>query len=53
MLGEVKVPAQAYYGVNTVRAVENFSISGTTDLKQPRSYQRACVREAGCSTREP
>jgi aspartate ammonia-lyase len=29
-LGEVKVPASAYYGVQTQRAVENFPISGLT-----------------------
>ncbi|MFL5766626.1 MAG: aspartate ammonia-lyase [Actinomycetota bacterium] len=27
-LGEVRVPAEAYYGAETVRAVENFKISG-------------------------
>src|SRR4029453_1607240 len=27
-LGEVSVPADAYYGVQTARAVENFPISG-------------------------
>ena len=27
-LGEVKVPADAYYGVQTARAAENFPISG-------------------------
>src|SRR5437588_10455696 len=27
-LGELQVPADAYYGVQTVRAVENFPISG-------------------------
>ena len=27
-LGEVQVPAHAYYGVQTARAVENFPISG-------------------------
>lgn len=27
-LGEVKVPKQAYYGANTMRAVENFPITG-------------------------
>src|SRR5436190_2873479 len=27
-MGEVKVPAQAYYGAQTQRAVENFPISG-------------------------
>ena len=29
-LGEVRVPAAAYYGVQTQRAVENFAISGLT-----------------------
>jgi aspartate ammonia-lyase len=29
-LGEVRVPASAYYGVQTQRAVENFPISGLT-----------------------
>ena len=28
-LGEVEVPAEAYYGAQTVRALENFPISGT------------------------
>src|SRR5436190_3333774 len=27
-LGELKVPASAYYGVQTARAIENFQISG-------------------------
>src|SRR4026207_290604 len=29
-LGELRVPAEAYYGVQTQRAVENFPISGMT-----------------------
>ena len=29
-LGEIRVPADAYYGVQTMRAVENFPISGLT-----------------------
>ena len=29
-MGEVQVPAQAYYGAQTQRAVENFPISGLT-----------------------
>ncbi len=28
-MGEVRVPKQAYYGAQTVRAVENFPVSGT------------------------
>ena len=34
-LGEVRVPADAYYGAQTRRAVENFPISGLT---APVSY---------------
>ena len=30
-LGEVKVPADAYWGAQTQRAVENFPISGQPD----------------------
>ncbi|WLD92668.1 aspartate ammonia-lyase [Alkalihalobacillus sp. AL-G] len=37
-LGEVKVPANAYYGAQTQRAVENFPISG---LRLPHSFIRA------------
>ena len=29
LLGDRKVPAEAYYGVHTLRAVENFPITGT------------------------
>ena len=29
-MGEVQVPAEAYYGAQTQRAVENFQISGNT-----------------------
>src|SRR5487761_1550927 len=37
-LGEVQVPAGAYYGVQTLRAIHNFPISG---LKLPREFVRA------------
>ena len=37
-LGEVRVPASAYYGAQTQRAFENFPISGT---RFPRSFIRA------------
>lgn len=30
LLGRKAVPADAYYGVHTVRAIENFAISGRT-----------------------
>ena len=37
-MGEFKVPADAYYGAQTMRAVVNFPISG---LRFPRSFIRA------------
>lgn len=37
-LGEVRIPAGAYYGPQTQRAVDNFPISG---LRLPRSFIRA------------
>src|SRR5438094_1021970 len=37
-MGEMMVPADAYYGAQTARAVENFPISG---LRFPRSFIRA------------
>jgi len=37
-MGEKEVPAEAYYGIQTLRAVENFPIS---DLRFPRSFIRA------------
>lgn len=41
MLGEVKVPLEAYYGIHTVRATHNFPVSG---LKTNRSLIRAMAR---------
>jgi fumarate hydratase class II len=35
ILGEIKVPENAYWGINTQRAIENFQISGT---KFPRVF---------------
>ncbi|QOR68704.1 class II fumarate hydratase [Cytobacillus suaedae] len=37
-LGEIRVPASAYYGSQTQRAVENFQISG---IRLPRSFIKA------------
>jgi fumarate hydratase, class II len=37
-MGELAVPAHAYYGVQTARAIENFPISG---MRMPRSVIRA------------
>ena len=37
-MGEVRVPAQAYFGAQTQRAVENFPISG---IRFPRRFIQA------------
>jgi fumarate hydratase class II len=37
-MGELAVPAEAYYGVQTARAVQNFPVSG---LRFPRAFLRA------------
>src|SRR5437762_12863154 len=37
-MGQMQVPAQAYYGAQTARAIENFPIS---DLRFPRQFIRA------------
>src|SRR5690349_8940339 len=37
-MGEMAIPADAYYGAQTARAVENFPIS---DLRFPREFIRA------------
>src|SRR3954451_9942080 len=39
-LGELRVPADAYYGVQTARAVENFPISG---LRAPADLVTATI----------
>ena len=57
-LGELRVPADAYYGVQTQRAVENFPISGLTraraarhrDRPRSRRPRRAPTRRSAAST---
>jgi fumarate hydratase class II len=48
-MGEVKVPATAYYGAQTQRAVLNFPISG---LRMPRPFIRAMglIKKAAAET---
>jgi len=38
-LGEKQIPNTAYYGVQTLRAVENFNITGITNAKEPLFIQ--------------
>lgn len=47
LLGERQVPADAYYGIHTLRAIENFPISGTT-IQSFSSLVTAlaCVKQA-------
>jgi aspartate ammonia-lyase len=47
LLGERSVPANAYYGVHTLRALENFPITGTPISIYPDLVVAlACVKEA-------
>ena len=39
LLGEKRIPAEAYYGVQTARALENFQISGVLINHYPGSVQ--------------
>jgi fumarate hydratase class II len=45
-LGELQIPASAYYGVQTMRAKENFPIS---DLRFPRRFIRAIAQIKGAA----
>jgi aspartate ammonia-lyase len=46
-LGERKVPAQAYYGVQTVRAMENFQVTGIPISHYPLHIEAlACIKQA-------
>ena len=47
LLGERSVPAAAYYGIHTLRALENFSITGTPISIYPDLVNAlACVKQA-------
>jgi aspartate ammonia-lyase len=47
LLGERQVPAGAYYGIQTLRAVENFNITGIPISHYPRLVQAlACIKKA-------
>lgn len=47
LLGDRTVPAEAYYGVHTLRALENFPISGVTIGQYPDLIAAlACIKEA-------
>jgi aspartate ammonia-lyase len=51
LLGPVEVPAEAYYGVHTARAVANFRVSGRTIGQVPGLPEAlAAVKEAAART---
>src|SRR5258708_13170332 len=47
LLGDRAVPADAYYGIHTLRALENFPITGTAISIYPDLVRAlACVKQA-------
>ena len=47
LLGDRDVPADAYYGVHTLRAIENFPITGTRISIYPDLIAAlACIKSA-------
>src|SRR5438874_3085212 len=47
LLGDRQVPANAYYGIHTLRALENFPITGTPISIYPELINAlACVKQA-------
>ena len=47
LLGEREVPSDVYYGVHTLRALENFPISGISVSRYPNMVRAlACVKQA-------
>ncbi|WP_114780634.1 aspartate ammonia-lyase [Botryobacter ruber] len=46
-LGEKEIPADAYYGIQTLRALENFNITGITTAQEPWFIKSlGCVKKA-------
>lgn len=59
-LGERQIPATAYYGVQTLRALENFNITGITQSSQPLFIQAfgyvkkaAAITNRDCGVLDP
>jgi aspartate ammonia-lyase len=51
LLGEREVPAEAYYGIHTLRALENFPITGQPISTLPELLKAlACVKQAAALT---
>ncbi|NLX15523.1 MAG: aspartate ammonia-lyase, partial [Ramlibacter sp.] len=49
LLGDREVPAEAYYGVHTLRAQENFQISGITISTMPRLIEALAAVKAAAA----
>ena len=47
LLGEKQVPADAYYGVQTARALENFQISGIKTNHYPGYFEAWAIVKLG------
>jgi aspartate ammonia-lyase len=52
LLGDLEVPAEAYYGVQTARALENFRISGVELKLYPNLIKAFADGEARRRARE-
>ncbi len=51
LLGDLEIPAQAYYGVHTLRALHNFPIIGTPISIYPDLINAlACVKHVAAVT---
>jgi aspartate ammonia-lyase len=49
LLGTMEVPADAYYGIHTVRAVQNYQISGTTIGAHPNLIRAYATVKKACA----
>jgi len=53
LLGEREVPAERYYGIQTLRALENFSITGTPISKYPELiFSLANIKKAAAQANQ-
>ena len=48
LLGEKQIPADAYYGVQTLRALENFQVSGVKTNFYPDYVRAYAMVKTGC-----
>jgi aspartate ammonia-lyase len=53
LLGELAVPADAYYGVQTARALENFQISGVELRHYPNFIKGLAMTKLGARAPTP